>query len=169
MYFEINDKSIVIKSPGLPEPPVTLEHIVSFSASSFSRNPVIMYVFDKLDYAEQRGLGFETIKDLQAKNLPMPKVQYNAPYIEFVLPLTMEVAEMMYGDLTEKEIKVLEYIRITGLTSSLDIQKHFNKEQKPVSRIISKLKKKNYIFSEGQARNTVYKVNESRQESGQSV
>ena len=169
VYLEINDECIVIKSPGLPEPPVTLENIVSFSASSFSRNPVIMYVLDKLDYAEQRGLGFETVKDLPAKDLPLPKVQYNAPYIEFVLPLTMAVAETIYGDLSEKEIKVLEYIRITGLTSSLDIQKHFDMEQKPVSRIITKLKEKNYIASEGKARKTVYKVNELRQESGQIV
>lgn len=42
-------------------------------------------------------------------------------------------------------------------------------EQKPVSRIITKLKEKNYIFSEGKARKTVYKVNELRQESGQGV
>lgn len=69
IYFEINDRSIVIKSPGLPEPPVTLEQIKSFSAPSFSRNPVIMYVLDKLDYAEQRGLGFETVKDLPRKNI----------------------------------------------------------------------------------------------------
>ena len=169
VYFEINDNSIVIKSPGLPEPPVTLEHIVSFSASSFSRNPVIMYVLDKLDYVEQRGLGFGTVKDLPAKNLPLPKVQYNAPYIEFVLPLTMEVAETMYGDLSEKEIKVLEFVRMNGSSSSADIQKHFKLEQKPVSRIINRLKEKNYIVPEGKARNTVYKVNESRQESGQSV
>lgn len=128
-----------------------------------------MYVLDKLDYAEQRGLGFETVKDLPLKNLPLPKVRYNAPYIEFVLPLTMEVADTMYGDLSEKEIKVLEYIRMTGSTSSADIQKHFDMEQKPVSRIIVKLKEKNYIVSEGQARNTIYKVNGSRQESGQSV
>ncbi len=81
----------------------------------------------------------------------------------------MEVAETMYGDLSEKEIKVLEYIRVKGSASSADIQKHFDMEQKPVSRIVAKLKEKNYIVSEGQARNTVYKVNESRQESGQSV
>lgn len=166
VYFEINDKSIVIKSPGLPEPPVTLENIVSFSASSFSRNPVIMYVLDKLNYAEQRGLGFETVKDLPSKNLPLPRVQYNAPYIEFVLPLTMEVAETMYGDLSEKEIKVLEYIRVKGSASSADIQKHFDMEQKPVSRIIAKLIGKKYIISEGKARNTVYKVYESRQKLG---
>ena len=128
-----------------------------------------MYVLDKLDYAEQRGLGFETVKDLLAKDLPLPKVQYNAPYIEFVLPLTMEVAGSMYGDLSEKEIKVLEFIRMKGSASSSDIQNHFNIEQKPVSRIITKLKDKGYIVSEGKARNTMYKVIESRQESGQGV
>ena len=169
VYFEINDQCIVIKSPGLPEPPVSLEQIVSFSASSFSRNPVIMYVLDKLDYAEQRGLGFETIKELPQKNLPLPTVKYNAPYIEFVLPLTMKEAVTIYGNLSEKEIKVYEFIRMEGTVSSSDIQKHFNIEQKPASRIITKLKDKKYIVSEGQARNTVYKVNESRQESEQSV
>ena len=36
VYFEINDQSIIIKSPGLPEPPVSLEQIMSFTAPSFS-------------------------------------------------------------------------------------------------------------------------------------
>lgn len=169
IYFEINDRSIVIKSPGLPEPPVTLEQIKSFSAPSFSRNPVIMYVLDKLDYAEQRGLGFETVKDLPRKNLPLPSVSYNAPYIEFVLPLTMSDAESMYEGLSSKEIKVYEYILANGVVSSNEIQKHFGIEQKPASRIISKLKEKGYVISIGSARKTVYKVTESRQESGQIV
>ncbi len=169
IYFEINDRSIVIKSPGLPEPPVTLEQIKSFSAPSFSRNPVIMYVLDKLDYAEQRGLGFETVKDLPRKNLPLPSVSYNAPYIEFVLPLTMSDAESMYEGLSSKEIKVYEYILANGEVSSNEIQKHFGIEQKPASRIISKLKEKGYVISIGSARKTVYKATQSRQESGQIV
>ena len=167
VYFEINDKSIVIKSPGLPEPPVTLEHIVSFSASSFSRNPVIMYVLDKLDYAEQRGLGFETVKDLPAKNLPLPKVQYNAPYIEFILPLTMEVAETMYGDLSEKEIKVLEYIRINEPVTRSDIETLLGIDNKKAVRILNKLIDKGVIISQGKSRGVTYSV--SGQFSGQSV
>lgn len=165
VYFEINEQSIVIKSPGLPEPPVTLELIKSFSAPSFSRNPVIMYVLDKLDYVEQRGLGFETVKDLPEKGLPLPMVSYNAPYIEIVLPLTMAVAETLYGALSEKEIKVLEYIRTNGEVSSVMIQDYFSMAQKPVSRVLTKLKENNYIESIGLARNTKYRVKESRQES----
>lgn len=144
VYFEINDQSIIIKSPGLPEPPVSLDQIMSFTAPSFSRNPVIMYVLDKLDYAEQRGLGFETVKDLPKKNIPLPIVKYNAPYIEIILPLTMQEAKTIYSDLTEKEIKVLEYIRMNGDASSADIQDHFGFEQKPALRIITKLREKGY-------------------------
>ena len=128
-----------------------------------------MYVLDKLDYAEQRGLGFETVKDLPKKNIPLPIVKYNAPYIEVILPLTMQAAQTMYSDLTEKEIKVLEFIRMNGEVSSADIQEHFGFEQKPASRIIAKLREKGYITSIGKARNTRYKTIESGQESGQSV
>lgn len=163
IYFEINDQSIIIKSPGLPEPPVTMDQIQSFTAPSFSRNPVIMYVLDKLDYAEQRGLGFETVKELPKKSMPLPIVNYNAPYIEVVLPLTMDVAETMYNDLSEKEIKVYEYIRTHGEVSSGEIQEYYGLEQKPVSRILTKLKDNAYIESVGKARNTKYRVCESRQ------
>ena len=165
VYFEINDQSIIIKSPGLPEPPVTIDLIKSFSAPSFSRNPVIMYVLDKLGYAEQRGLGFATVKDLPGKELPLPMVDYNAPYIEIVLPLTMTVAESFYSDLIEKEIKVLDFIRTRGEVSSPMIQDFFGLGQKAVSRILAKLREQDYIELIGAARNTRYRAKESRQES----
>lgn len=79
------------------------------------------------------------------------------------LPLSMKVAESIYGDLSEKEIKVLEYIRTKGEATSADIQSYYGLEQKPVSRILTKLKDKKYIESVGQARNTRYKVVESGQ------
>ena len=122
-----------------------------------------MYVLDKLNYAEQRGLGFETVKSLPGMDMPLPSVRYNAPYIEVELPLSMKVAESIYGDLSEKEIKVLEYIRTKGEATSADIQSYYGLEQKPVSRILTKLKDKKYIESVGQARNTRYKVVESGQ------
>lgn len=101
--------------------------------------------------------------------MPLPIVKYKAPYIEMVLPLTMNDAGKMYGDLSEKELKVLEFIRVHGEVSSAEIQKQYGLEQKPVSRILAKLKDKSYIESVGQARNTRYRVIGSRQESGQNV
>ena len=73
IYFEINDEAIIIKSPGEPVRPLKIEQIKAFNAPSLSRNPKIMYVFDQMKLVEQRGLGFQTIKDLPVKfGLPLP-------------------------------------------------------------------------------------------------
>lgn len=158
VYFEINDQSIIIKSPGLPEPPVSLDQIMSFTAPSFSRNPVIMYVLDKLDYAEQRGLGFETVKDLPKKNIPLPIVKYNAPYIEVELPLSMKAAESIYGDSSEKEIKVLEYIRTNEPVIRSDIETLLDIDNKKAVRMLNKLIEKGLIMSHGKSRGITYSV-----------
>ncbi len=56
IYMEINDDAIIIKSPGYAVPPIKLGQIANFNAPSLIRNPKIMFVFDALDLAEQRGL-----------------------------------------------------------------------------------------------------------------
>lgn len=92
IYLEITDDNIVIKSPGLPVSPLKLEQFISFSAPSLSRNPKIMYVFDIFGLAEQRGLGFHTVRELPKMNLPLPTVKYEEPYIVFTLPRNNESA-----------------------------------------------------------------------------
>ena len=51
-----------------------------------------MFVLDKFGIVEQRGLGFETVKGLPKKNLPLPIVSFEEPYIVVMLPLTYEAA-----------------------------------------------------------------------------
>ena len=75
IYVEINDDAIIIKSPGYAVPPIKLDQISNFSAPSLSRNPKIMFVFDALDLAEQRGLGFMTVRALV--NLPHTELRSN--------------------------------------------------------------------------------------------
>ncbi|MBR6903499.1 MAG: hypothetical protein IKN32_01455, partial [Bacteroidales bacterium] len=87
IYLEINQDAIIIKSPGYAVPPIKLNLISNFSAPSLSRNPKIMFVFDALDLAEQRGLGFMTVRELPEKySLPLPLVSYQEPYLVFTLP-----------------------------------------------------------------------------------
>lgn len=96
IYFEINDDAIIIKSPGEPIKPITLEQIKKFNAPSLSRNPKIMYVFDQMDLVEQRGLGFQTIKDLPTRhNLPLPLVSYENPYMVLTFPRSMAAAKIV--------------------------------------------------------------------------
>ena len=163
IHFEINDNCIIVRSPGLPKPPISIEQIKAFSAPSFSRNPVIMYVLDKLNYVEQRGLGFETIRNLPNEELPLPRVLYNAPYVEFTLPLTKQSAiGTLYKDLSENEMKVLQLIQMSGKFSRNDVQNHLSIGEKTAVRILNKLKEKGYIVSVGAARNISYVINDKK-------
>lgn len=79
------DKAVVM-SPGLPVEPVTLEQLQNFDAPMLSRNPVMHFVFAKMELAEERGLGLKSMK-LRAERagLPLPLYSYKAPYILLTL------------------------------------------------------------------------------------
>ena len=78
--------TIVVKSPGAPVSPITMEQIQSFNPPMLSRNPILHYVFARMKLAEERGFG---LKSLQARaselGLPLPKYSWNAPYLELEL------------------------------------------------------------------------------------
>lgn len=111
IYLEINDDAIIIKSPGYAVPPIKFGQIKNFNAPSLSRNPKIMFVFDALDLAEQRGLGFMTVRELPEKyGLPLPLVSYEEPYLVFNLPRNAEAVrkvDVALAELDEGELKML--------------------------------------------------------------
>ena len=74
--------AIVVKSPGAPVPPITLEQMQSFNAPMLSRNPVLHYVFARMELAEERGLGLKSMRnDAQRAHLPLPKYTWEDPYL----------------------------------------------------------------------------------------
>lgn len=116
IYLEINDDAIIIKSPGYAVPPLKLGQIANFNAPSLSRNPKIMFVFDALDLAEQRGLGFMTVRELPEKyGLPLPLVSYEEPYLVFTLPRNAEAVKKVdntLAELDESELKILNFFKV---------------------------------------------------------
>ena len=78
----VTPDTIVVKSPGAPVPPITLEQMQSFSAPMLSRNPVLHYVFARMELAEERGLGLKSMRnDAQRAHLPLPKYTWEDPYL----------------------------------------------------------------------------------------
>ena len=58
-----------------------------------------MYVFDQMELVEQRGLGFQTIKELPEKfGLPLPLVSYEEPYMVFTFPRSGEALKTVSGN-----------------------------------------------------------------------
>lgn len=146
IYLEINDDAIIIKSPGRPVAPITMEQIQSLNSPSLSRNPKIVYVFDQLKLVEQRGLGFNTIKQLPERyNLPLPIINYDEPYMVITFPKSNESIRKIYGkpnlsSLSDDELAGYDWLRSKGDTSKREYAEHFEIDERKARRHLSKMK-----------------------------
>ncbi len=165
IYFEINDNSIIIKSPGHPVPPLNLEQFKQFNAPSLSRNPKIMYAFDQLDLVEQRGLGFQTIKDLPLKyNLPLPITSFQDPYLIFHFPRNKKSARIVsenkqFKELNDEEIIGLDFIKLKGRLKRNDYETFFKYDRKKAERHLSHMVSLGLITRKGNGPSTFYEYN----------
>lgn len=160
IYFEISDEEITIKSPGLPLAPITLEAIQRFNAPSLSRNPKIMFVFEAMKLAEQRGLGFDTVRRLRAEyDLPLPIVKYENPYIVFTLPRSCKSSILSLY--TEPEQAVLETLRMNGTLQRWQIEERCGFTKKKVNRILYSLIQKGVVITLEKGRNARYVLRDS--------
>lgn len=156
IYMEISAESIIVKSPGAPVAPLKIEQIEKFSAPSLSRNPKIIHVFDIMRLAEQRGLGFSTVRRLPDDNIPLPLVAFEAPYIQLTLPFNRKVTGL-FAELSEQEQKGLELIRMSDTpVKRSDYEKHVHVEKKTAERQIKRLIDLNLIEKVGNGPSTTY-------------
>jgi ATP-dependent DNA helicase RecG len=161
IYFEINDKAIIIKSPGLPIAPIRLEQIQKFNAPSLSRNPKIMYVFEQMDLVEQRGLGFQTINELPVKyHLPLPVVTFENPYLVFTFPRNMTVLKEITGNdkLNEDELQGYEYIRHIKKITRKEYETQFGYDKKRAERHLKRMTELGLIQKKGNSTATYYEL-----------
>lgn len=156
IYFEINDDAIIVKSPGKPVDPLTLEQIKQFSAPSLSRNPKIMYIFDQMNLVEQRGLGFQTIKELPEKHdLPLPLVSYEAPYMIFTFPRSIKAIKKISDNpkiskLTEPQLRGYEWLKSVRQASTREYSAHFDIGYKTAQRHLAAMRKLDLIRDNGE-------------------
>jgi ATP-dependent DNA helicase RecG len=74
--------TVTVMSPGSPLPPITLEQLQAFDAPMLSRNPVLHFVFSRMDLAEERGLGLKSMKHhAEQAGLPLPAYSWKDPYL----------------------------------------------------------------------------------------
>lgn len=164
IYLEINDDAIIIKSPGYAVPPIKLGQIANFNAPSLSRNPKIMFVFDALDMAEQRGLGFMTVRELPEKHdIPLPLVSYEEPYLVFTLPRNAAAVNKVddtLAELDEGEIRMLNFFRLNdGKTFGKgEVVEKLGIYARTAERELKHLVDLKLLIREGVGRSTVYRI-----------
>ena len=119
-----------------------------------------MFVFGVMKLSEQRGLGFDTVRNLRPKhNLPLPVVTYDEPYIVFTLPRSNRSS--VVAEFTDGEQQVMEILRLTGRKTRGEIEKMISLGGKTVSRIFNSLIEKGFVVKVGGGRSTSYMSKEA--------
>lgn len=157
-YLYIDPEKIIIRSPGDPPPPLSIQDLQDFDAPSISRNPKLMYIFNQMGLAEQRGIGLRKLKQLPDKGFPLPKIRMKAGMLEITFARTKEFIAKQAGvrSLTEAEKESLIFIQRRGEVSRSEFAEHFNLTDKTAQRRLADLVKKGIIEARGKAKATVY-------------
>ena len=158
--LEIDENQIVVKSPGEPIAPITLEQIQAFNAPMLSRNPLLHFVFSQMDLAEEKGHGLRSLKRRsQELGLPLPRYTYEAPYLNLTIFRTIRASMVILDphDFSEDEVAVWDFIQNNDVVKSSAVASSLNLEQRTVQRIITKLLDQNLVEKIGKGRSTAYR------------
>lgn len=163
-YLYISSDKIIIKSPGLPMAPLTIEDIRTMDLPSISRNPKIMYVYNRMGMAEQRGIGLRSLKRLPQLGFPLPQFNLKGKIIEVVFGRDSSLIPEMKGfdnpDISKKDREGLYFIQQNEPISVKDYAVHFDLTDKTAQRRLADLVNKGFLIKEGDKRWTKYRLKE---------
>lgn len=152
----ITPDKIVIKSPGTPVHPNTLEKLQSFTATSYSRNKKLALIFNKMGYMEEAEFGMDTFREMRIKyNLPLPIITYEEPNLIVTFPRTADAVRSLYdkdilSQLNDEEIAGYDFVKAKGEVSRKEYEEHFGFERKKASNQLKKMKDIGLIDDNGE-------------------
>lgn len=154
VQLDVFNDRIVVKSPGEPFSPITIGAMRNFTATSYSRNKKLTFIFNEMDYMEESALGMDTFKSVRAKyKLPLPIIEYDKLNVVVTFPRTLEaikkVGSKALGKLTEVQLEGFEWIKIKGEISTREYSAHFDIGYKTAQRHLSKMKELKLIRDNG--------------------
>ncbi|MBL7823685.1 MAG: hypothetical protein JNK69_09770 [Saprospiraceae bacterium] len=160
-YLYIDPDKIIVRSPGAPTYPLTLKDLEDFDAPSISRSPKIMYVFNQMHLAEQRGIGLRNMKHLPEEGFPLPTFRMKAGMLEITFGRTKAYIAKKAGlknmeELSEEEKQLYLYIQKQGEVSRGDIVAEFGLTDKTAQRRLGKLMEKKLVVMTGDRKGAKY-------------
>ena len=164
VQLEITPDKIVVKSPGKPVPPIKLEDLQGFTATSINRNKSLALVFNLMGYMEETGVGMETYRQMRDKyNLPLPVITYEEPNLVVTFPRTPDAVRSLdntdiLSQLNDEELAGYDFVKTHKEVTKKEYAGHFNYPEKKAQRHLSKLKKLLLLTSEGKGPSTTYKL-----------
>ena len=160
----ITTDTIVVRSPGEPPLPITLDQLKSFTAPMLSRNPELHYVFAIMGMAEERGLGIDSLKSRsQQMGLPLPKYTWDNPYLVLTIFRNQQAATRLLGQeivgaLNDAERTGWQWITGQGKTNSSQYAKAMQLDDRTARRHLNHFVELGLARKTGAARSTEYEI-----------
>jgi len=160
----VTPDTIVIKSPGGPVEPITLDQLNAFNAPMLSRNPTLHYVFAKMELAEERGLGLKSMREsVNQAGLPLPKFTWEAPYLVLTLyrnpaGILNELGPQVFARLNQLERKTWQFMVGRESVTSPELMAAMGFDERKAQRVLKKLLDVRLIRRIGKGRATRYMV-----------
>lgn len=146
----------------MPMPPLTINDIRTMDLPSISRNPKIMYVYNRMGLAEQRGIGLRNMKRLPQYGFPMPTFNMKGNILEIVFVRDASLIPELKGvdskEITQEDREGLFFIQQNEPIVVKDYAKHFNLTEKTAQRRIANLLEKGLLEREGDNRWVKYSI-----------
>jgi ATP-dependent DNA helicase RecG len=156
VILEITPERIVIKSPGKPVPPIKLEDLQSFTATSISRNKTLAFIFNLMGYMEETGVGMDTYREMRNKyNLPLPIINYENPNLIVTFPRTTDALRELrdkeaFAQLNNEELVGYDFVRERKEVNKKEYAAYFGFGIKKAQRHLSKMKDLGLITDNGE-------------------
>lgn len=159
----VTEDTIRVMSPGKPVEPVTLEQMQLFKAPMLSRNPVLHYIFSRMELAEERGLGLKSLRDgAEDAGLPLPRYRWSAPYLTLTLyrsaaALAAEIAgAAVMESLTPDKQAAWDIIAGRESTTTRALMERLGFDERKTQRIVKGLQVAGLVRRLGEGRATRY-------------
>lgn len=160
----ISADTIIIKSPGGPIAPITLEEMRSFSAPMKSRNPVLHYVFARMGMAEEQGYGLTSLKKQAEKlGLPLPSYSMEGDYLVLTIyrsPASslVDLAPQIFARLNRDERTAWQFMVGRESLISSELMAAMDFDERKAQRVLKKLLDVGLVRRSGKGRATRYEV-----------
>ena len=141
-----------------------MEQLQSFNAPVVSRNPTLHYVFNRMGFAEERGLGLKSLRSkAEAAGLPLPRYSWSAPDLILTIYRSGEAAIKMLPDeirtqLNDNELKGFEWLVKQGVITSREYAESQGLEKRAASLHLSKLTQLGIVERLGEGKATKYRA-----------
>ena len=160
-YLYIDAEKIVIRSPGEPFAPVTLQEMAQFDAGPLTRNPKIMFFFIQMKLAEQRGIGLRNMRQLPQRGYPLPVFVMRAGALQVTFGRIQDVVSPTIGGdkkLSQEDQTGLLFIQERGEVTVGEYAAHLKILPKTAQRHLARLVDKGIITTIGSKRWTKYRL-----------